>query len=367
MAASRIVEEDINTIVMAIGSEFHHLTDRTLLLTGGTGFLGAYLLETVARLNERVLSKPCRVYVVTREPGRFARRFPHFVVRPEFTLIEGDIKNLRFPSIPWDFVIHAAAPSDARVFVQDPLDTLDTIVAGTRAVLTAAAEAEVEAFLMVSSGAVYGQQPPECTGMSEDYQGAPDLRQSRSAYGEAKRYAELLCNIYREKRGVPVSIARVFSLVGPYQDLNATSAVIDFIRQGSVGDTITIHDDGQAIRSYCYIADAVTALWKLLLCRTAGEVVNVGADLEAISFRALAQRVGTCLGKSMTVRVEGGATTGVLGRRYVPDVDRLYENLGFRATTTLDEALSRTIAWFQERYPREILSRGQVGSAGSGT
>ena len=354
MSGSAIIREDIEAIVERLGDEVERLNGKNFLITGGTGFVGTYLLETMAYLNDHVLSRACHLYAVTRNPQKVAVRLPHLLSRPEFTLIEGDIRRLPLPSLPWDFVIHAAAPSDAKVFLQEPLDTLDTIIEGTRATLVAAAEAKAEAFLMVSSGAVYGQQPAECIWMSEDYAGAPDLRQTRSAYGEAKRFAELLCRVYRERKGVPVSIARIFTLVGPGQDLNSTSAVLDFIRQGLNGDTITIHDDGLAVRSYCYIADAVTALWKVLLSNQVGEVVNVGADLEAISFYDLAHRVGACLGKDVTVKVEGGSATGVLSGRYAPDVSRLHERLGFRPRTTLDEALCRTIEWMREQRVESV-------------
>lgn len=77
--------------------------------------------------------------------------------------------------------------------------------------------------------------------------------------------------------------------------------------------------------------------------------MNVGADLEAISFRDLAYRVGLCLGKAVTVEVQGGSGNGILGRQYAPDVSRLYEKLGFRPATSLDEALSRTIEWMREQ------------------
>lgn len=251
-------------------------------------------------------------------------------------------------------VIHAAAVSDVRAFMKDPVGTMETIVEGTKAVLAAAAPTGVEAFLFVSSGAVYGHQPHDRPRLSEDDRGGPDLRDSRSCYAEAKRCAELLCQLFRERQGVPVMIARPFTLVGPYQDLNATSAVIDFIRQGLEGMIIRIRDDGQAIRSYCYIADAVTALWKLLLGPQTGEAVNVGSDLEPVSFHELAQRVGHCLAKPVTVVVEGAAASGVLGRRYVPDVSRLERVTGFRPGTGLDRALNRTIAWMREQRATSV-------------
>ena len=176
MTASAIVREDIKRIVDLVGAGFDRLNGKHLLITGGTGFVGSYLLETVAYLNDHVLTKACHLYAVTRNPRKVASRFPHLIRRPEFTLIEGDARRLELPPVSWDFIIHAAAPSDARVFVQDPLDTLDTIVGGTKTALAAAVEAGTEAFLMVSSGAVYGQQPAERAWLSEDYGGAPDLR-----------------------------------------------------------------------------------------------------------------------------------------------------------------------------------------------
>ena len=349
MPTSRIVQEDVKRIVELVGDRLSRLNGKNLLITGGTGFVGSYLLETLAYLNDQVLIKPCQVYVTTRDPRKVAARFPDLCGRRDLTLLEGDVRTFRPPPVALDFVIHAAASSDANVFQQDMLGTMDTIVTGTKTALTIAAESGVENFLFVSSGAVYGHQPPEIPRLSEDYLGGPDLRTCKSCHAEAKRLAELLCRVFYEERGVPVSIARFFSLLGPYQDENSTSAVIDFIRQGLAGDTITIRDDGQTVRSYCYIADAMVALLKLLLCPGIGEVCNVGSDLEAVSFRELAHRIGRCMGKTINVVVEGQPPTGVLGSRYAPDVTRLYKKEGFRPTTTLDQALSRTIAWMKER------------------
>lgn len=347
-ALSPIVQEDIRAIVELVGPRFERLSGKTLLLTGGTGFLGGYLLETLAYLNDRVLVSPCRVYVTTRDVRRVAARFPHLMGRQDLMLIETDVMDFRGAPEPCAYVLHAAASSDAALFLRDPLGTVDTIVEGTKAVL-ASCGPHVERFLFVSSGAVYGHQPADCLWVSETYAGGPDLQTSRSCYAEAKRYAELLCRVVQAQRGLPVSIARLFALVGPYQDLNATSAIVDFIRQALAGETIRIRDAGTTQRSYCYAGDAVTALWTLLLGPRSGEAVNVGSDLEVVSFVELAERIGRCLGKPVRVAVDGAPASGILGARYAPDVSRLYGVTGFRPRTTLDQALNRTITWMQER------------------
>lgn len=356
MATSPVIQQDVKAIVDLVGEGFDRLSGKTLLITGGTGFIGSYLLETVAYLNDQVLAQPCQAYVTTRDPGKVAARFPHLCGRADLTLLECDVRAFRPVPVPLNFIIHAASPADVGVFMQDPFGNMETIVDGTKAVLTVAAEAGVEAFLFLSSGAVYGHQPADQPWLSEEYTGGPDLRNPRGCYGEAKRYAEMLCRIFREERGLPVSIARLFALVGPYQDLNSTSAIIDFIRQGLEGPTIRIRDDGQAVRSYCYIADAVVALWKLLLNPEPGETVNVGSDLEAVSFVELAERIGRCLGRPVRVVVEGAPASGILGTRYAPNISRLHHVTGFRPRTTLDQALCRTIAWMQERQAARVTA-----------
>lgn len=349
MAVSQIVQEDIANIVKAIGADADHLSGKSLLMTGSTGFIGSYLLQTACYLNDQVLPKPCRITVTTRDARKLTARFPAITDRSDLTVIETDVKAFQAASPRWDFILHAAGASDTRLFMQDPLETMATIVEGTRAVLEIATKASPESFLFVSSGAVYGHQPREMLWLSEDHAGGPDLRLTRSCYGEAKRYAEMLCRIFEDAHKLPVTIARIFTLVGPYQDVNSTSAVIDFIRQALEGDTIRIRDAGQTVRSYCYIADAVTALWRLLLRNKHGDVFNVGSDLETISFVDLAHRIGKILDKPLTVRVEGAPASGVLGQRYAPDVSRLSRQEGFRPATTLDEALRRTIVWMKDQ------------------
>lgn len=345
---SRIVQEDVQSILSHVGPRCHALSGKRLLVTGGTGFIGSYLLETLAYLNDRVLAEPCALSVVTRDIGRVANRLPQLRQRHDFTFIESDIRKFRSASGSWDYVIHGAASADARVFLEDPSEIMDIIAEGTKVVLNEAASG-VESFLFISSGAVYGQQPCEYARLPEDYLGGPDLRHWRSCYGEAKRYAEMLCQASSEKRKLPVTIARVFAVLGPYQETHSTSAVIDFIRQALRGDTITIKDSGETERSYCYVADAVSGLLTLLLQPSPGEVFNVGSDMESVSFTELAHRVSRCLGKDVKVVVEGSSASGVLGSRYAPDVARLHAKVGFRPTTGLDEALTRTISWMKER------------------
>jgi dTDP-glucose 4,6-dehydratase len=350
VSAGEIVAADVRAILAGVGeASFRRLDGRTVLLTGCTGVVGVYLLETLGALNDHVFDRPCRVQVVTRSRSRVAERWPHLAGRADFTWLETDVRALDADAARGDFVVHAAAPSDARLFLEDPAETMDAIVRGTAAVLRAASRARAEAMLFVSSGAVYGPQPADLAAIPEDWPGAPDLADPRSCYGEAKRCAEVLCAAAGSRQALPVSIARVFTVVGPGQDINSTSAVADFIRQAQAGHTITVRGDGDAVRSYAYLTDVVTALWKILLACPPGRVLNVGSDLEPITFRELASRVGQAAGRAVAVDVLGQSEPGVLGRRYVPNLERLAAETGLRPQVGLDEALARTVRWMDAK------------------
>jgi dTDP-glucose 4,6-dehydratase len=210
-----------------------------------------------------------------------------------------------------------------------------------------AAHKKVESFLFVSSGAVYGTQPPDLERISEDYAGGPNIADPGSAYGEAKRYAEILCTLYHQNSGVAVRIARPFTFVGPYQDLNAGFAVTDFIRDALQGLPLHIQGDGTAIRSYYYASDLAAALWRVLLDGLVGRAYNVGSD-EPISILELARKIILILGTPTEIIVNGEPVPDKRPHRYVPDISRGVSELGLPAGIGLEEALRRTLDWMRD-------------------
>jgi dTDP-glucose 4,6-dehydratase len=220
---------------------------------------------------------------------------------------------------------------------------LDSIVAGTRRTLDFAVSAGASKFLLTSSGAVYGKQPSEMTHVPETYAGAPDTMNPRSAYGEGKRLAELLCAIYHQRQGLETKIARCFAFVGPYLPLDVHFAIGNFIRDAIAGRPIEIKGDGTPHRSYLYAADLAIWLWTILAHGAACRPYNVGSE-ESVSIADLARGVAAALQPDLGVHIAGRPAAGTPVARYVPETGRAAE-LGLQPYASLDCGIRRTASW----------------------
>lgn len=339
MQRTPIVEEDIRFVLAACRNDLQALSGKILLLTGGSGFVGSYLVESIIAFNLSHDGAPCRLLLPTRSLAAAREKWPHFFGVPELLWFEWDGLRFEPPSDACDYVIHAASPADPASYLQAPMQTMEDIANGTSVVLRYARRAGVRALLYLSSGAAYGRQAPEVDALAENEPGAPDLADLSSCYGEAKRYAELLCRA----SGVPTVIARLFAFVGPYQDIDGSFAIPDFIRQAMRDKTIRIHGDGSAIRTYCYASDLTIGLWKLLLNGKPGELYNVGSDAPCVSIRELAELIAAQIG-NVEIVVEGKTGAGPRSR-YIPNTDKFKQF--YSARISLVEGLRKTLASYQ--------------------
>jgi dTDP-glucose 4,6-dehydratase len=312
-------------------------------LTGGTGFVGTWLMESLLWANRR-LNLRISATVLTRNPAAFERRSPHLACDPAVTLIAGDAASFTFPKAWFPLIVHAATqpyfPPDA----DHPASVFGCDVASTGRVLEFARRSGVRRLLFTSSGVVYGQQPVGMTHIPEDYPGAPLTTDIHSAYAQAKRASEFLCLSAGQACGFDVLVARLFAFAGPYLPLDANFAVGNFIRDVLAGGPIRISGDGTPYRSYLYAADLAIWLWTILLRAEPGRVYNVGSE-DAIGIAALAARVASALGSNSAITVAQQPQPGIPARRYIPSTLRARAELGLEQSVSLDEALRRTAAF----------------------
>ena len=195
-------------------------------------------------------------------------------------------------------------------------------------------------------GSISIGQPPELSHVTEHYSGAPDPTKPGSAYREAKPLAELLCAIYQKEYDLKITVARCFAFVGPHLPLDAHFAVDNFIRDSLAGGPIYVSGDGTPFRSYLYAADLAIWLWTILFRGQSWRAYNIGSD-QAISISDLARRVSSCFPKPPEVVIGQTPVSGRPTVRYVPCIDRAKHELGFQCCIDLDEAIKRTIQFYE--------------------
>jgi dTDP-glucose 4,6-dehydratase len=321
------------------------LKDSRILMTGGTGLFGKWLLAALIHLNGlHKLGIECEI--LTRDPDGFRRAMPALAAQHCLSLIKGDVRFFEFPKGRFTHVIHAATDS-SRQGQRDPVMLIDTIIAGTRRVLEFARRSRAGRVLLISSGAIYGQQPCNMERIPENYTGAYDPADPASAYAQAKRMAENIGAVYNKAYSMEVVIARGFAFVGPYLPLDTHFAIGNFIRDALESDVITVKGDGSPVRSYLYMADLAAWLLKLLLHGRGGAAYNVGSDA-GINIADLAACVRDELAPGKEIIVEGREmSTGTDRSRYVPSIDLARSELGLDVWTSLPEGVRRTARWYK--------------------
>jgi dTDP-glucose 4,6-dehydratase len=319
-----LLASDLDHILSHTETMWPDARGERFFLTGGTGFVGAWLMESLLWANRR-LNLRISATVLTRDPAAFERRSPHLACDPAVSLIAGDAASFAFPTASFPLMVHAATASAGRV-------------------LEFARRSGVQRFLFTSSGAVYGKQPAAMTHIPEDYPGSPLTTGANSDYAQAKRASEFLCLGAGQACGFHVFVARLFAFVGPYLPLDANFAVGNFIRDVLAGGPVRILGDGTPFRSYLYAADLAIWLWTILLRGPSSRVYNVGSE-EAIRIAALAARVTSALDSKSPISVAQRPQPGIPAERYIPSTVRARTELGLEQTVSLDEGIRRTAAY----------------------
>jgi nucleoside-diphosphate-sugar epimerase len=342
---------DLDHILSHTGDVWPELRGASIFITGGTGFVGMWLLESLAWADER-LGLGVRATVLTRNHAGFARKAPHLAAHHAIQLVEGDVCSFPFPEGEFAFVIHAATERYFAAVPEYPLSTFDRDVAATRRVLEFARTHGTRRLLFTSSGAVYGKQPACLTHIPEDYAGAPCTMDLVSPYGQAKRVSEWMCAMYGAQYGFATLIARLFAFIGPHLPLDANFAAGNFLRDVLADGPIRIAGDGTPYRSYLYAAELAIWLWTILVKGESARPYNVGSGDE-VTIAELAEAIARNTRPGTKIEIACKPVPGAPAARYVPDVERAGRELGLRPLIGLAEGVRRT-------YDRHMASLRQA-------
>ena len=321
------------------------LCQSELVIVGGTGFVGTWIAEMVAALNDEY-HFGIKLSLISRSIDQFASRLPHLANRSDCQLIKSDVRQLvQFPRDA-DWVIHAAANPDVRTHASNPLDTASVIVDGTLSVMrTAERLGRLKKLLYLSSGLVCNSQQTPLRGLSENAQGAP-APDASFMYPNAKRFAETICSAARVQSRIPVLVARPFSFIGPYQPLDTPWAQTTFLTDALRGKAIRVLGDGQVVRSYLYGSDAAYWFLKIVSTGESGDVVNVGSPV-GITLQNLAQTIASNFDPSPEILFNTSPRSIGNAAQFLPDTTHAQEQYGVSVFTPLEEAIKLTVHWHQ--------------------
>lgn len=319
---------------------------KTVLISGAGGFIPSYIVDVLTLLGEKN-KKSIKIICLVRNKKKALRRITE---SSNVKFVVQDVSKQIAVKGPVDYIIHAASPASPKLFVADPVATLNANSLGTSRMLELARVKKVKSFLYFSSGEVYGRQTDDHTLDEEKSFGYINPRDLRSCYAESKRMGETMCSAWNYQYKVPIKIVRLFHAYGPRMDLQDGRVFADFVADVVKKRDIQLKSDGKVSRSFCYIADAVAGILTVLLLGKIGDAYNVGNDKEEISIKDLAGLlVALYPDKKLKVvkKIRKASEKYVEGRitRNRPSTSKL-RSLGWRPKYTLSQGFKRSIDSF---------------------
>jgi UDP-glucuronate decarboxylase len=367
MCAADVVEEDLRYINRQLAEEFSCLAGKNILITGGGGFLGYYLVQALLYWN-RTSSSSRQIDVTVYD--NYLRGVPGWLVTleedPALHLVRHDITTPLPGIIPdFSFIVHAASIASPTFYRKHPIETMDANVNGLRFLLDYALDQKtkkmpLDGFLYFSTSEIYGDPASEAIPTSESYRGNVSCTGPRACYDESKRFGEALCVNFAQQYDLPVKVARPFNNYGPGLKITDKRALPDFARDVFAGRDIVMHSDGSPTRTFCYVADAVVGYYKILVKGRTGEAYNIGANFPEISMKDLAQKVVTLAGELFGYdgkvvhqpSLEADYLVDNPNRR-CPVILKAREELGYNPGISLEEGLRRSLIWYYENRSME--------------
>ncbi|MFH0735388.1 MAG: UDP-glucuronic acid decarboxylase family protein [bacterium] len=306
---------------------------KTVVITGGSGFLGSHLCE-------KMLTEEFKVVCIDNLLTGNINNISHLFGNNDFLFIKHDITNYIHVSGPVDYILHFASPASPIDYLKLPIQTLKVGSLGTHKVLGLAKEKKAR-FLLASTSEVYGD--PVIHPQKETYWGNVNPIGPRGVYDEAKRFAEAMTMAYHRYHGVETRIVRIFNTYGPRMRLNDGRALPAFVSQALNGEDITVFGDGSQTRSFCYVSDLVDGIYKLLLSDEV-DPVNIGNPTE-ITIKEFAEEVIRLIDTTSKIVYKDLPEDDPKVRQ--PDITRAKNILGWEPKVNREQGLKITLDYFK--------------------
>lgn len=364
---NELLDQDLGYVCDNLREELGQIAGKKLLITGGAGFLGYYLVQAALHFNKRA-NATSKIHVTVYD--NFVRGTPAWLNAlqddPYLQLERRDmVQPLPADMGDFQFIIHAAGIASPVYYRKYPLQTIDANINGLRNLLEYCLRQResgrpVEGMLFYSSSEIYGDPAPEAIPTPEDYRGNVSCTGPRACYDESKRFGETLCVTYARQYGIPVKMARPFNNYGPGLKITDGRVLPDFSRDVLNGRDIVMYSDGAPMRTFCYSADAIAGYYKVLVKGHTGEAYNIGIERPEISVLQLADQVIEAARelfdyKGRLVRKMSAETDYLVDNpnRRCPSIEKARSHIGYSPTIHIEEGLRRSLVWYYHNQHAE--------------
>ena len=335
--------EDINNIAGELKEFYSEIEGKTILIAGGRGFLGTYFTNVLSKINE-TLSIPMKIIVLD---SLITSKDKENSNDPNIEFLEQDISKIFEIKDDVHYIIHAASIASPPTYRKFPIKTVDVNYQGTRNLLEIAKNKKIKSMLLLSSSEIYGD--PDIIPTPESYVGKVSCIGPRACYDESKRLAETVSILYEQIFKIPVKIARLFNVYGPFLNLDDGRMIPDFMKSAIKESKIIIHSDGSVTRSFCYITDVISALFKILMVAPPGSICNVGNDKEEISVKNAAELIKKIVESPVEIEYKKSDDPNYVvnnPQRRCPDLSHIRKIINYEPQINFEEGLRRIYLWY---------------------
>jgi UDP-glucuronate decarboxylase len=345
--------EDIDEVVERIKGPAQDFAGKTILLTGGRGFLGRYFMEVFDKLNQDILEKPAQLIVLDNliTAGEEGAQIPE---HDHMEFVQHDVIKPFDYDGKLDYVIHAAGIASPFYYRAYPMETLEVAITGTRNMLELAEKSDAR-FSFFSSSEIYGDPDAKHVPMQESYRGNVSCQGPRACYDESKRVGETLCYIFHTQNGTKTNTIRPFNVFGPGMQETDYRVLPNFASRIKSGKPLHVYGDGTQTRTFCYITDALVGFFLVILKGVPGEAYNIGNPKPEVSMIDLAEALKNVSKSELKydlIEYPDSYPADEPMRRS-PDIRKAHLQLGFEPVVEFEDGLARFLTWSDNVYVGE--------------
>lgn len=323
------------------------LSHKRILITGATGQIGSYLIQTLAEIDVQK-KLDLKIIAVGRSQEKLEQIFADFLNDQTIEFVIQDFSRPVNWQFDCDYVIHAASNADPKSYREDPIGTMTVNFNGTLELLNYARKMQIQRFVFISTGEIYGETD-QAQALVETDHGYLDSMSARACYPVSKLAAETLCASYHAQYGVDVVVLRLSHIFGPNFSPTDSRIASTFLREAVQGRDLVMHSIGAQIRSYTYISDCVSGILRALLAGESGAAYNVSNSANAISLRDFCEKIAIISGvKLKVVAADAEASKMATPIDHAVLADEKLKQLGWQPKVSVTEGLERTIRRLKE-------------------